>query len=95
MWNAWRDFQAEMEERREMVSRCVTSKRMKTKWFLDWYWQAGVARSQVAHTASPSNPLTNTFYFFLSAPHTTTTSRFSEMDASEWMTMWMSLTSGV
>ena len=41
VWNAWRDFQAEMEERRETVSRCVTSKRMVTKWFLDWYWQEG------------------------------------------------------
>jgi hypothetical protein len=31
---------AETEARRETVSRCVTSKRMVTKWFLDWYWQA-------------------------------------------------------
>ena len=29
-----------MEARREALKRCVTSKRMLTNWFLDWYWQA-------------------------------------------------------
>ena len=40
VWNSWVGFIEEAEARRDKVSRCVTSKRMVTKWFLDWYWQA-------------------------------------------------------
>lgn len=40
VFNQWREFLAEIERRKETVSRAVTSKRLLTSWFLDWYWQA-------------------------------------------------------
>ena len=40
VFNQWREFLAEIDRRKETVSRAVTSKRLLTSWFLDWYWQA-------------------------------------------------------
>ena len=40
VFDSWCDFVSEVEQRKETLKRCVTSKRLLTAWFLDWYWQA-------------------------------------------------------
>ena len=40
VFDQWLDFVREVEARKETLKRCVTSKRLLTSWFLDWYWKA-------------------------------------------------------
>ena len=40
VFDQWWDFVREVEARKETLKRCVTSKRLLTTWFLDWYWRA-------------------------------------------------------
>jgi protein SFI1 len=40
VFDQWCAFCDEVETRKETLKRCVTSKRLLTSWFLDWYWQA-------------------------------------------------------
>ena len=40
VFDQWRAFCEEVETRKETLKRCVTSKRLLTSWFLDWYWKA-------------------------------------------------------
>lgn len=40
VFDQWAAFCEEVETRKETLKRCVTSKRLLTSWFLDWYWQA-------------------------------------------------------
>jgi len=40
VFDSWCAFVEEVERRNETLRRCVTSKRVVTAWFLDWYWRA-------------------------------------------------------
>ena len=40
VFDQWCAFCEETETRKETLKRCVTSKRLLTSWFLDWYWRA-------------------------------------------------------
>ena len=40
VFDQWCDFVEEIERRKDTLKRCVTSKRLLTSWFLDWYWTA-------------------------------------------------------
>jgi protein SFI1 len=40
VFDQWLEYVADIERRKDTLRKCVTSKRLMTKWFLDWYWQA-------------------------------------------------------